>query len=532
MIQALPSMSADTRENAISLAMVYYANSLGKYIMGLSPDIKKTVELWSKEPDGQNSFTSSLAKNPELRDILLNETPWVGAADKEESQKRSIANFFDSDRINAQMEKALDKLYKLQLPDGSWAWWEGMKGSPYITTAVSEMLVRLGRMTGGKQPFLRMINSAFQFTDNYLVDEEKTLKEWEKKGHSARPSETAINILYNYAIDQRQIPEKLTGTVDYLINLFEKRSKEFTIYGKARAAVVLAYFGKTEKAAEYMQSIEEYSVATEEMGRYFDTRSAYYSWCSYNIPTEVAAIEAYKMLKPNDIQVVNEMRRWLLQQKRAQMWNSPINSVDAVYAFLEGNMESLETGEMATLSIDGNTLQTSEATAGLGYVKTAVDAEGKKSFEAAKTTQGTSWGALYAQFTQNTADVEDYSAALSVKREIIHEGNELKVGDRVVVRITVKAERDLDFVEVIDRRAACMEPISQRSGYAGGYYIATKDYTTTFYFNRMAKGTHVMEKAYYVDREGTYQTGTCKAQCAYAPEYSATGKALNIVVKK
>lgn len=532
MIQALPSMSADTRENAISLAMVYYANSLGKYIMGLSPEIKNTVEQWSKEPDGQNSLTSSLAKNPELRDILLNETPWVGAADKEESQKRSIANFFNNDRIDVQMKNAMDKLSKLQLSDGSWAWWEGMKGSPYITTAVSEMLVRLGKMTGSKKPFQRMLNSAFQFTDNYLKEEEVSLKEWEKKGHPSRPSETAINILYNYAIDQREIPEKMTGTVNYLVNLFEKRSKEFTIFGKARAAVVLAYYGRTERAAEYMQSIEEYSVATEEMGRYFDTRKAYYSWCSYNIPTEVAAIEAYKMLQPGNTQVVDEMRRWLLQQKRAQMWSSPINSVDAVYAFLEGNMKTLETGEMATLSIDGNTLQTSEATAGLGYVKTAVDAEGKKTFEASKTSQGTSWGALYAQFTQDIAEVENHSADLSVKREIIHDGEELKVGDKVVVRITVKAERDLDFVEVIDRRAACMEPVVQKSGYAGGYYIATKDYTTTFYFSRMAKGTHVMEKTYYIDREGTYQTGTCKVQCAYAPEYSATGKALNIVVKK
>ena len=532
MIQTLPLMAADDRDNAISLAMVVYANSIGKHIMSLSPEIKNTVLQWTKEQGDQNSLTSSLAKNPELRDILLNETPWVGAADREESQKQNLVKFFDTNSLDQKLDKALAKLTKLQLSDGSWSWWQGMKGSPYMTTAVSEMLIRLDRMTGENKKSRKLVEKAYKFTDNYLIEEEAILREYEKKGKRYRPSETAINILYNYALDQRKTPQKMAETVEYLVSSFEKRATEFTIYGKARAAVVLAYYGRTEKAAEYMQSVEQYSVVTEEMGRYFDTRKAYYSWCSYNIPTEVAAIEAYKMLQPNNVKVVDEMRKWLLQQKRAQMWNSPINTVDAVYAFLEGNMQSLETGQMATLSVDGETLQTSEATAGLGYVKTALDAAGKNTFEAEKTTQGTSWGALYAQFTQHTAEVENSSAQLSVKREILHNGDQLRVGDKVTVRITVKAERDLDFVEVIDRRAACMEPVDQLSGYRSGYYLATKDYTTTFYFNRMAKGTHVMEKTYYIDREGTYQTGTCKAQCAYAPEFSATSHSLNIVVKK
>ena len=163
-------------------------------------------------------------------------------------------------------------------------------------------------------------------------------------------------------------------------------------------------------------------------------------------------------------------------------------------------------------------------------MKTAVAAQGKKTFVAEKTTDGTSWGALYAQFLQPTTEIASSSSSISVKREYFSESGTPKVGDVVRVRITIKAERDLDFVEVIDRRAACMEPVQQLSGYHFGYYIAPKDYTTAYYFDRMPKGTHVIEAEYYLDRAGSYSTGSCKAQCAYAPEFCATEKAHQFVV--
>jgi hypothetical protein len=245
----------------------------------------------------------------------------------------------------------------------------------------------------------------------------------------------------------------------------------------------------------------------------------------------VAAIEAIKRLQPEDTQTVDEMRRWLLQEKRTQSWDTPINTVDAVYAFLEGHIGELGERVETTLAIDGKTVEMPKATAGLGYVKTSMTADGKQTFEARKTSDGTSWGALYAQFMQPVKDVEKHSAGISVTREIRSDSKVLHVGDKVKVRITIKADRDYDFVEVIDRRAACMEPVEQLSGYHYGYYIAPKDYTTCYYFDQLGKGTHVLETEYYIDRQGTYETGTCKVQCAYSPEYSATGKALTVTVE-
>ena len=280
-----------------------------------------------------------------------------------------------------------------------------------------------------------------------------------------------------------------------------------------------------------MKSIKEYSVVTEELGRYFDTPKAYYSWYDYRIPTQVAAIEALKALQASDVQTIEEMQRWLLQEKRTQSWSTPINSVNAVYAFLDGNMDRLDEQPSAVLKLNGQPMELPQATAGLGYVKTAVTGDDMQTFSVEKTSKGTSWGAVYAQFMQKSTDVSASSSGLTVTRELLHDHRPLKVGDRVKVRITIKAERDYDFVQVIDKRAACLEPLKQLSGYHWGYYIAPKDNATNYYFDRMAKGTHIVEAEYYVDRVGTYETGTCVVQCAYAPEYSARAKAQVIEVR-
>ena len=224
------------------------------------------------------------------------------------------------------------------------------------------------------------------------------------------------------------------------------------------------------------------------------------------------------------------MQRWLLQEKRTTGWDTPINAVNAVYAFMGNNeggidMSKLASGIPTTLKINGQALKTPQATAGLGYVKTTVKGNKASTFTAEKTSQGTSWGALYAQYWQKASDVKAASSGLIVKREICSTDgkkitNRLKVGDKVRVRITITADRDYDFVQVQDKRAACLEPAEQLSGYHWGYYLAPQDNVTNYYFDCLAKGKHIVETDYYVDREGDYTTGICTAQCAYSPEYS------------
>ena len=539
MIQALPSVAARNDKDVISQATAFYANSLGAFIMKQNPTIKGTIEQWQQELGTETSLMSSLQKNQDLKSLVIDETPWVMDADREADQKRQLINYFDDNTLQYRLDKNLQNLRDLQNGDGSWSWWPGMPGNLYMTTAVVKMLTRLNAMTGSQQGTTQMLSSAMQYLGKEMVEEVKQMRKLERehKVKDLRPSETAVDVLYIWSLANTQLSGKTADARTYLVDHLAKQTHEFTIYGKAVAAVILAKNGKQQKAAEYLESIRQYSVYQEEKGRYFDTRKAYYSWRDYKIPTEVAAIEALKAIEPNDQQTVEEMQRWLLQSKRTQAWDTPLNSVDAVYAFLNGRTEMLQTKEPCVISLNGKPMDMPKATAGLGYVKTSASGNNLKTLSVRKTSDGTSWGAVYAQFMQPVTEIQSAAAGITVKRELLAAdtqkpiGKALSVGDKIKIRITITAERDYDFVQLIDKRAACMEPVQQLSGYHWGYYCSPKDYTTNYYFDRLSKGKHVVETEYYVDRQGTYATGTCTVQCAYAPEYTAREAAHTIVVE-
>ena len=523
MIQALPTVGHPHDDCAVCQAAALYANTIGKYIIDQVPQAKTIFEQWKREEGRDTSLNSQLEKNRELKDLLLEETPWVMDADRETEQRQRLADFFDENLMSQRLTSATDKLKNLQRGDGSWSWWPEMPGSTYMTMAISEMLVRLNTITGTQQP---MLDDAFKFLGREMVDLVKEMKKQEKKGYRQTfPSHTALQWLYICKLDGRQLPASVQQANDYLIGLLKKETKNQGIYEKAMSSIIL-------DSPLYIKSLKEYTVYKEEMGRYYDTPRAGYSWRDYRIPTQVAAIEAIQRLTPDDQQTIDEMRRWLLQEKRTQAWDTPLNSVDAVYAFLneKGKMrnEELVAAVPTVLKIDGKTVETPKTTAGIGYVKTAQKYQGEKTLTAEKSSQGTSWGAVYAQFMQATSDIKDNGSGVTITRELLTANGQkpttLKVGDRVTVRLTIQSERDLDFVQVQDKRAACLEPVKQLSGYnwQGGYYSSPRDNTTNFFFDRLSKGKHVIETEYYIDRVGQYETGTCTVQCAYAPEYRGT----------
>ena len=532
MVQSLPVIGQPSEHSAIDQAASYYSNQLAKFLLDGAPQAKATFEQWKHETPEQSSLTSQLEKNQELKDLLLAETPWVAAADRESEQHQRLADFFDENGINNRLSTTVEKLKKLQDADGSFSWYPGMEGSTYITVSVAEMVVRLQTLTGAKSDLLSLYNKAFTYMGKEMTELVNELKKEERKGHHPTfPSFAALRWLYVCALDGRQLSGTLKSTNDYLVNLLKKDIKNQSIYEKALTAVILNQRGDRKLAADYVKSLKEYTVYTDEMGRYYDTPRALYSWYDYKIPTEVAAIEALQAVTPADCQTVDEMRRWLLQEKRTQAWDTPINTVNAIYAFLHGESQLLTaTSQPAVLAVDGAPIDVPAPSAGIGYVKTARPYQGEQTLTATKQSEGTSWGAVYAQFFQPVADIDASASGITVKREIIS-ASSLKVGDRVKVRITIETTRDLDFVQVVDRRAACMEPVSQLTGYRNGAYTSPKDCATHYFFGQLAKGRHQIETEYYIDREGIYQTGTCTVGCAYAPEYRATAPSMTLHIQ-
>ena len=511
MIEALHAYAHPYDNCAICQSIAYYSQCLAVHILASSPAIKTTIEACRRDTSALRGLKSNLAQNEELKGIMLEETPWNVSADTETEQKRQLVDFFDSERLDNKMSITISELRDLQNEDGSWSWFKGMKGNRYITEAVAEVLVRLNNMVGRRPQTQYMLDQAFAYLSRQEAD---------------------MEYLYLCALDGRKPVGKGKKGKRKLLNDVENSVEDMTILQRALTAIILEKENTAHSkdvARRLVESVKQYSVYDKAKGRYFDTPRAGYSWLDYKIPTQVAAIEALRLITPDDTQTITDMQLWLLQEKRSQYWLTAINSAAAVYAFLSDNTSFVQPStedDTPMLRIDGKQLQMPQATAGLGYTKTVFTPTDERVFTAEKKTNNTSWGALYAQYLQKTSDIRRSGSELSVMRQIIPVSpGPLKVGSKVRVRITLKAERDLDFVQVIDKRAACMESVNQRSGYNGAYYCSNKDCATVYFISMLSKGMHTIEKEYYLDRSGTYTLGSVTAQCAYAPEYAATERA-------
>lgn len=542
-VQALPVVANPQNEDALSWATAYYAHSLAAFIVKENPRIKQVFDSWKAQGGTKETFMSNLQKNQELKNILLAETPWLAEATNEAEQKQRIATLFDLNTMNSQLAVSVEKLGELQNADGAWSWYKGMQGSRYVTTQVMEMLVRLNALThqdadSRMQP---MIQKGFEYLGKQAAEEYKSMKEAEKKGAvGLRPSEQVLRYLYICALDGKApVDEKVNR---YFIDKLSGEGKELTIYGKALGAIILQQAGKVAEARLFMQSLMEYSVVTDEMGRYFDTPKARYSWFSYKIPTEVAAMEAIQRIT-KDTKAIDEMKRWLLKQKQTQTWETPIATADAVYALMATGASDLLANTGGVEITLGKEVIRTPADNAIGYIKKTVsgDVMNIKKVSVDKEGTGMGWGAVYAQYLESMDQIGEQGNGLSVSRQLykgdeaLNESAPLKVGDRITVRLTVKADRDMDFVQIKDDRAACMEPLQAVSGFRWGnglgYYQATKDASTQFFIDQMRKGTYVIEYQVYVNRTGEYQAGIATVQSAYAPEFGGHTRGYRVMVE-
>lgn len=542
-VQALPVVAHPQNEDALSWATAYYAHSLAAYIVKENPRIKQVFDSWKAQGGTKETFMSNLQKNQELKNILLAETPWLAEATNEAEQKQRIATLFDLNTMNSQLAVSVEKLGELQNADGAWSWYKGMQGSRYVTTQVMEMLVRLNALThqdadSRMQP---MIQKGFEYLGKQAAEEYKSMKEAEKKGAvGIRPSEQVLRYLYICALDGKApVDEKVNR---YFIDKLSGEGKELTIYEKALGAIILQQAGKVAEAKLFMQSLMEYSVVTDEMGRYFDTPKARYSWFSYKIPTEVAAMEAIQRIT-KDTKAIDEMKRWLLKQKQTQTWETPIATADAVYALMATGASDLLANTGGVEITLGKEVIRTPADNAIGYIKKTVsgDVMNIKKVSVDKEGTGMGWGAVYAQYLESMDQIGEQGNGLSVSRQLykgdeaLNESAPLKVGDKITVRLTVKADRDMDFVQIKDDRAACMEPLQAVSGFRWsnglGYYQATKDASTQFFIDQMRKGTYVIEYQVYVNRTGEYQAGIATVQSAYAPEFGGHTGGYRVMVE-
>ncbi len=490
MVDALPDMSGTDSNDAISLAAALYAGRIAEAVRAQLPD-------------------SLLAATTQ---------------DMEETEK---------------------ELLELQNADGSFSWFGGMQPSNYVTLSVALQIAR-GRSFGLDMGDENILPRAMRYLDAKIAEYIKRVKGTESDTFT--PDDFALYYLYIQAIGNVPLDSLSRQNAAFLLPRAKGKSREFTIFGKAVVAVLLASHPVLTDRAEaesLLESIRQYSVYSEETGRYFDTRKAYYSWRDYKIPTQSMVIEAFQTLAPHDTETIGDLQRWLLQEKRTQQWDTPLSAADAVYAFFNGAtgfsdgrlQEAASAEDLAPtrLYVDGKELDREGPLSGKGYFSRTLPGRYSQ-FAAVKTSDNVSWGAVKVKGLQPVEDVTADGEGLSIKRELTGaDGKPLSsipaAGEKVVVRITVKAERDFDFIEITDNRAACLEPLRQLTGYSGGAYVSTRDDRTIYYFDKFTKGTHVLETEYYTDRAGSYRAGPATVKCLYAPEFEARGESYILETK-
>lgn len=559
-VQALPVLSQPHTDNATAWAAAYYANSLASYIANSQPRIKAVFDSWRMESGKKETFLSQLQKNQDVKNILLEESPWLMEATTEAEQQARIATLFDINNLSNNNLTALTKLKELQESDGAWSWYKGMPGSRSMTGYITELLVRLPLLTGQKnsEDALAMQRNAFNYLHAQALKEYKDIRRAEKNGAKITTlSSSAMTYLYLIALSGEKVPAANEAAYRYFLSKVGSNLSSPAMGVKAQSAIILLKAGRKAEANEFIASLKEHLVQTDERGAYFAFNEKPFLWGTQPVTVHTEVMEALRLAGGNDA-LVEEMKLWLLKQKQTTSWNSPVATADAVYALLCQGSDLLASRGDVRIVLGKKVLETyspaKTAVPGLGYIKESFT-EGSpelkaKSVTVQKRDAGIAWGAVYAQYLSPIADVKQQGGELAVEKKLYVERTlaggkkelqpvttftPLAVGDKVVSRLTIRLDRAMDFVQLKDQRGACFEPMSSLSGYRWnggiGYYVEIEDASTNFFFDSLSKGVYVLEYSYRVARSGEYEAGLATIQCAYAPEYAAHSASTKVDVE-
>ncbi len=558
-VQALPYLMESQYENAEQVFNRFYANAISQHILKNNAQIKQVFDSWKSG----EKLISNLERNEELKNLLLQETPWLAEGRNETQRMHRIAMLFDENNVAANMEAAVFKLEQLQRPDGGWPWFEGMPTDRYITQLIVAGLGKLDNMHVRTEHLERLRSMMIKAV---IYMDEQALAEYEQVQKNS-PKNLTDNHLSSYIVQYfyarsyyKFVPMQLQYQKSY-IYWQQQATKHWTkldLHQKAMLAVAMRQIDNDAIAHKIMHSIDEHAQRSDEMGMYWkEAQTTGYYW--YQQPTETQAllIEAYNLIE-NDPAAVEEMKLWLLKQKQTQSWASTKATADAVFALLVTGRKNLASQAQVKVFL-GNALY-DPAKAGIkpeqgtGYYKaswsrTEIKPEQGK-IKLQKEDEGAAWGAAYYQYFQDLSAIKGTSGSLSISKELFIKENTskgpqlkpftaktgLKTGDLVTVKMRIKTDRNMEYVHIKDMRAAALEPTENISGYNWqgnlGYYQAIKDASMNFFISYLSKGEYTFEYTLRASQAGIFSNGISQIQCFYAPEFSGQTGSVKLSIEK
>jgi hypothetical protein len=570
-VQALSILDDPAYPNADNVFRSFYANSIASFIANSNPKIKHVFDSWKNlTPD---ALLSNLEKNQQLKSALLQETPWVLEAKDESQRKQRLVILFDLNTLSGKLDQNLKKLQKMQVSSGGWAWFDGMPENRHITQDIITGLGHLDHL-GIKnihedKDTWNMLNKAIAYIDGELVKDYNNIKKYyPAKMDENHLGTTQIQYLYARSYYLSDIPLKDNGDLKVAFQYFQRQAEKYwlqnDLYCQGMIGLALNRLGNNIVPAAILRSLSEKALHSPEMGMYWAAESGY-EWHQAPIETQVILIEAYEEITA-DTKSVDEMKIWLLKQKQTQDWKTERATAEACYALLLQGTDLLSEQPEVKINLGKETIDPLKLTdtkveAGTGYFQ--VFRNGSEitpemgNVRIVKSNEGVAWGALYWQYFEDLDKITSYATPLKLEKKlfiervtpagkvlqpimnyesgIMKEGG-LKIGDKIIVRIILYVDRNLEFVHMKDMRASAFEPLTseQMSGYRYqdglGYYQSTTDVAMNFFFDYLPKGTWVFEYPLVVNAAGEYSNGITTVQCMYAPEFGAHSEGLRVSV--
>ncbi|HRE52631.1 MAG TPA: alpha-2-macroglobulin family protein [Flavitalea sp.] len=585
-VQALPYLAENLYDNAEQFFNRYYANALAVKIANASPRLREIVEEWKKSDTA--ALLSALQKNEELKNILLEETPWVLEAKTESQQKKNIALLFDMVRMSGELESALARLQEFQSPNGGFVWLKGGPDDRYMTQHILSGIGRLKNMQAipeaGAQQLESIVRSGLSYLDKKIKEDYENLKKHNKNITDLWPGH--IQILYLYMrsfFSDREVPKNVLPAYQYYRNQAKKYWLKQSRYMQGLIALSLYRSGDAQTAKNIMASIKQYAMVNNEMGMYWKDMVYGYYWHQAPVEMHALMIEAFTEIT-NDTRATDDLKTWLIKNKQTNSWKTSKATADACYALLLRGTDWLEEAPEVKIKMGALTLSATDherpgtgnqrndavgkpissngrpAEAGTGYFKRTIAAdkinasmgniEVNLSSAPGAAAARPAWGAAYWQYFEDLDKITPASTPLKLDKKLfvekytdrgpvlepLNNTHTLYVGDKVRVRIELRADRDMEYVHMKDMRAACMEPVNVISRYNWqgglGYYESTKDASANFFFDHLRKGTYVFEYSLFVTHTGAFSNGIATIQSMYAPEFSSHSEGIKLNVEE
>ncbi len=557
-VQALPYLMEYPYECAEQTWNRFYANALASHITSKLPRIKEVLAKW--KINNSSELQSKLQTNEELKSVLLIETPWILDAKNEEQQKKNISLLFDAIRMSNELSKNIAKLQEMQLDNGGFVWFKGGPDDRYITQYIVTGIGHLKKLNALPKEQEKAIDeilvTAVPYLDKKIKEDYNNLLKYKANLKNNNLGYTQIQYLYMRSFF-KDVPVAAASQKAY--NYYFKQSQQYWLqqskYMQGMIALALHRSNDSKTSSAIVKSLKENALINEEMGMYWKEFNAGYYWYQAPVEAQALMIEVFNDVT-NDQQAVADLKTWLLKQKQTQNWKTTIATAEACYALLLQGGKWIATEPVVEIKAGDQIFSTSteKTEAGTGYFKRSLQSDfiktsmGNIKVTVSNSNNQPSWGAAYWQYFENLDKITSAETPLKLQKKYfverntnngpvltpVNEGDELKVGDKIKVRIELRVDRNMEYVHMKDMRPSCMEPVNVLSEYKWqgglGYYESTKDASTSFFFSWLPKGTYVFEYPMFITHAGNYSSGITSIQCMYAPEFSTHSEGVRVKV--